>query len=98
MSDEKVKKALEEGNAARERSMSEFHERTKGKPTPTQNELDRIMLGEHIMEKEDDGSGPDPTTTRNVEADRPGQYQTRAAQAQSRPAAPAPHHNPPAKP
>jgi hypothetical protein len=86
MADEQVKKALEEGAALRAQSMSEFAERTKGKPTPTQNELDRIMLGEHILEKEDDGSGPD-LGTRSVEAGRPAAtYQTRQAQ----PARPAP--------
>jgi hypothetical protein len=32
----------------------------KGKPTPTQEENDRAVKGEHITEHADDGSGPDP--------------------------------------
>lgn len=30
------------------------------KPTPTQDENDRAALGEHVLEKEPDGSPPDP--------------------------------------
>jgi len=30
------------------------------KPTPTQQEIDLARLGHPVMEKEDDGSGPDP--------------------------------------
>jgi hypothetical protein len=86
MADENVKKALEEGTALREKSMSEFAERMKGKPTPTQDELNRIAVGEHVFEKEDDGSGPD-LSTRSVEAGKPAAYQTRQAQA-GRPAPP----------
>jgi hypothetical protein len=53
---------------------------TKGKPTPTQEENDIAILGGH-PELEADGSGPDPhnLSTRNVEAGKPGAYQTRAA-------------------
>ena len=51
------------------------------KPTPTQAENDRAALGEHILEHEDDGSGPDPhveAQTKHVEAGKPAQsYQTR---------------------
>jgi hypothetical protein len=46
------------GKALKEKSMHEFAERTKGKPTPTQDELNRINLGEHV-ELEADGSNPD---------------------------------------
>jgi hypothetical protein len=45
--------------AAKSRAESE-EKLSKGKPTPTQDENDRAMMGEHIMEHEDDGSGPDP--------------------------------------
>jgi hypothetical protein len=48
------------GKQLKERSMQEFAERTKGKPTPTQEELDRANMGEHVMEKEPDGGAPDP--------------------------------------
>jgi hypothetical protein len=43
----------------RERSTREYNERMKGRPTPTQEECDKIKLGEHV-ELSDDGSGPDP--------------------------------------
>jgi len=60
-----------------------------GRPTPTQEENDRAARGEHILEHEDDGSGPDPHAEANakaqamaqgktVEAEKPAQgYQTR---------------------
>jgi len=62
------------------------------KPTPTQEENDRSARGEHILEHEDDGSGPDPFAESNaraqallqgkhLEADRPAAYQTRHATA-----------------
>jgi hypothetical protein len=54
--DENVKRALEAGNAAKARSQEEFAKRTKGKPTPTQEENDRAALGEHILEHEPDGA------------------------------------------
>jgi hypothetical protein len=37
-----------------------------GRPTPTQDELNRIKLGEH-PEFSDDGSGPDPHAAANKE-------------------------------
>ena len=56
----------------------------KGKATPTQEELDMANLGAHIIEHDDDGSGPEDQLlqTRQVEADKrqskPGTYQTKA--------------------
>ena len=59
------------------------------RPTPTQEENDRAARGEHILEHEDDGSGPDPHAEANlvaqsqshvgkqVEAKKPQAYQTR---------------------
>jgi len=61
------------------------------RPTPTQDELNRSAMGEHILEHEDDGSGPDPHEEANakaraagagkhLEASKPAQaYQTRQA-------------------
>jgi len=37
------------------------------RPTPTQEELNKIALGEHV-ELEDDGSGPDPHAEANAKA------------------------------
>jgi hypothetical protein len=51
------------------------------RPTPTQSENDRAALGEHILEHEDDGSGPEPHAQqvgKQMEAGKPAQtYQTR---------------------
>lgn len=49
------------GQELKARSQEEYNERMKGKPTPTQEENDRAAMGEHVVEKEDDGSNPDPT-------------------------------------
>jgi len=59
------------------------------KPTPTQDENDRSARGEHILEHEDDGSGPDPhaeanaqAQTKHLEGSKPAAaYQTRHAAA-----------------
>lgn len=53
-------KAEDPGKALKERSMKEYEERTKGKPTPTQDENDRAKMGEHVVEKEHDGSEEQP--------------------------------------
>jgi hypothetical protein len=81
--------------AARAKSQQEYEERMQGKPTPTQEENDLAALGAHVMEKEPDGSAPDPNVhrepapkegeahRRQIEAQKPGSdYLTR----QSRPA------------
>jgi hypothetical protein len=80
--------ALAAGQAAKARSQEEFAERTKGKPTPTQEENDRAALGEHIAEHEHDGANPDelaqPLTMdhRHQEAGSGASYRTRQATAQ----------------
>jgi hypothetical protein len=54
------------------------------RPTPTQRECDLAALGQSVLEKEDDGSGPDPVLTRHMEPKKPaegGSYQTREARA-----------------
>jgi hypothetical protein len=88
---EHAKKTLEENKKLSEQSRAEFGERTKGKPTPTQEENDLAALGVHITEHEADGSDPDPhgqavqggTTTRHMEAERrPQGYQTRQQERQ----------------
>jgi hypothetical protein len=38
------------------------------KPTPTQAENDRTAMGEHILQHEDDGSGPDQFAEQNAAA------------------------------
>jgi len=85
------KEALEKAREATEKTRKDAQERlSKGKPTPTQDENDRFALGEHILEHEDDGSGPEEhTLTRQFEAKRPasGGYQTRGSQPAHRPAA-----------
>jgi hypothetical protein len=48
------------------------------RPTPTQDELNRAALGEHILEHEDDGSGPDPFEEANVKARGQAQFGSKA--------------------
>lgn len=55
------------GKALKEKSMQAFAERMKGKPTPTQDELNRINLGEHV-ELEADGSDPDESAVAGAKA------------------------------
>jgi hypothetical protein len=79
---EAAKKALAEERKISDKSRAEYAERTKGKPTPTQEENDLAMLGAHILEHEDDGSGPDPAN-KSFEAAppaKPQSYQTRTTQ------------------
>lgn len=80
-----AKKAVAEDKKAADKSRAEFAEKTKGKPTPTQEENDIAMHGGHILEHEADGSDPDPNAKtaedKHLEAShssRPSQnYQTR---------------------
>jgi hypothetical protein len=85
---ENAKKVLEEEKKVSDRSRAAYAERSKGKPTPTQEENDIAMLGGHVIEHEDDGSGPEPLDylhpelghkeAKHVEADRrPSNYATR---------------------
>jgi hypothetical protein len=62
----------------------------KGRPTPTQEELDMTMLGAQVISHEDDGSGPD-LNQRALEAAKGGGYQTRQTTAVP------PHRNPAAQ-
>jgi hypothetical protein len=84
-STENAKKVLAEEQKATEKSRAEFAERMKGKPTPTQEELNMSALGAHILEHEEDGSGPDLNVqTRHLEAERkPASYSTRQQHAKS---------------
>lgn len=82
---EAVRQTLEKNREASEKSRAEADERTKGKPTPTQEENDLAALGHHVAEHEDDGSGPELVfgpMKRDVEpAKKPAGagYQTRAS-------------------
>ena|SRR5215831_8361659 len=68
---ETARKLVAEDKKVADKSRAEYAERMKGKPTPTQEENDLAMHGAHILEHEDDGSGPDPFVTRNLEAEKP---------------------------
>lgn len=80
------KKAYDREREHADKVRAEGQERlSKGKPTPTQDENDRTKLGEHIIEHEDDGSGPDPHArkpenhkTRNMEAGQRPSYSIRS--------------------
>jgi hypothetical protein len=54
-----AKKAVEDSAAAQARMVADAEERQNSQPTPTQEENDLAKSGAHVMEKEDDGSGPD---------------------------------------
>jgi hypothetical protein len=90
---EAARKRLAEEREASEKSRQEYLDRAKGKPTPTQEENDLAALGAHLVEKEEDGSPPDPNVrqTKQSEPNKPagGGYQTRAQQpAQPKPKPP----------
>lgn len=57
---EAAKKQIAEDGEAREKGTDRTERMAKSKPTPTQEENDLAMLGVHIDEHEDDGSGPEP--------------------------------------
>jgi len=52
-----------------------------GRPTPTQEELNKIALGEEVT-LSDDGSGPDPFIQATEEARKKHEYQTRQTHAE----------------
>jgi hypothetical protein len=89
-------KEVDPGQALKARSLKEFSENTVGKPTPTQEENDRAAMGEHVIEKEADGSAEQPENsgpgaapkrkTSEAQHSTAGGYQTR----QATPARPAP--------
>jgi hypothetical protein len=82
---EATRKRLAEEREARDKKQAEQRESAaKGKPTPTQAECDLAKAGVPVLEKEDDGSGPDPYSTAAMEP-KPAQssgggYQTRQSQ------------------
>lgn len=49
-----------------EHSRGEYHDRMKGRPTPTQEECDLIKLGASLKHKSDSGAGPDPVYARTA--------------------------------
>jgi len=74
--------AVAEGDKEVARIRNDYHERVKGKPTPTQHECDLIKAGAAPDQKEADGAGPEVKYgLRQVEASpgSGGSYQTRAA-------------------
>jgi hypothetical protein len=87
---EAATKQLAEEQKATAKSKQDFVERTKGKPTPTQEENDLAALGAHFHEHEADGSDPDPFAVpvdKQLEGKRPeGGYQTRQATPRHTPA------------
>jgi hypothetical protein len=86
---ENVKKQLEADRKVLEKSRAEYAARSKGKPTPTQEENDIVALGGHILEHEADGSDPDPNVVahnKSMEAShsshKPQSYSTRSTKAE----------------
>jgi hypothetical protein len=81
---EAAKQEREAGREARAKSMEEFVARTKGKPTPTQEENDEAALGKVFVEHEADGSELEQVS-KQIGAKPGATYQTR--QSQAKPAA-----------
>jgi hypothetical protein len=79
------KKRLAAEREAREKAREE-HEKTRGRPTPTQEEADLAALGHHV-ELSPDGSPPekDKEKTREAASTHSGNYATR--QSTAKPAA-----------
>jgi hypothetical protein len=59
---EDTKKKLADERAAREKASKDTKAAGDVKPTPTQEENDLAASGVHVLEHEDDGSGPDPNS------------------------------------
>jgi hypothetical protein len=78
---EAAKKAVEADKKLLEQSRAEYASRTKGKPTPTQEENDLAVCGAHILEHEPDGSDPDPNVKSMEPAPKQSGYQTRQTHA-----------------
>jgi len=83
---ENAKKIVEAEKKASDESRAQFAAKTKGKPTPTQEENDLAACGANILEHEADGSDPDPhggPIQDKVMTPAPaGGYQTRDSTAQ----------------
>jgi len=83
--EEAKKKLGEERKAREEASKASAKEGVQAStPTPTQEENDLAVMGCNVMEKEDDGSGPEPVPgqTKQSEA-KPaprGTYETRSVE------------------
>jgi hypothetical protein len=52
--------AKKQSDEDREKRLKQYEDRLKGRPTPTQEELDQIALGHAPEQLSEDGSGPDP--------------------------------------
>ena len=85
---ELARKLVEEDKKVDAIARAQYAERMKGRPTPTQEENDMAMHGAHILEHDDDGSGPDPHNQAiqnrhlveggGASATRPQTYKTKA--------------------
>lgn len=79
---ENAKKRAAEGKEARDAGDAQRAAIAKGTPTPTQEECDVACSGGY-PELAEDGSGPEQTQTKQVEAGKPGGgYATRQSTAQ----------------
>ena len=69
------------------------------KPTPTQEELDRAALGEHVLVKEPDGSGlENPPDAPDKPPDVITPLKKQRPEVKPAPSGDQPHHPPPLKP
>ena len=71
------KQAGEDADKRKKTNQEQAAKLAKMRPTPTQLENDEFAHGAAFPTHEDDGSGPDPHVTRNMEARPRGGYTTR---------------------
>jgi hypothetical protein len=62
---EAQRKVLADNKEARAKSDEQREAMAKGTPTPTQEENDMAAVGAHVLDKQDDGSGPDRAIEEN---------------------------------
>ena len=87
---ETARRTLAEDKERREKAGEKM---MRGKPTPTQDENDLARLGQPLLEKEPDGSDPDPHAAPAVDRDprrrsaerSGGEYETREIEAERSP-------------
>ena len=82
-----AKKQMAADKQAHDKVLQQHKEMEKWRPTPTQDENDMAKMGIHVLNKADDGSGPDQNAhtrfaeSRHLEGGRGSDYETRQTSA-----------------
>jgi len=91
--EDNAKRVVEEGAAAKEKMVADAEERQGAQPTPTQEENDLAKSGQNVMEKEDDGSGPERRPGESKEDAKKRADATSSKTKESKPASPPTGYN-----